>query len=261
MRAGDYRYFDTRFMALAHRGGALLPDNVGRENTMHAFRQAAALGFRYIETDVHATRDGRLVAFHDHVLDRMTGVSGEVSRASLRDLEALRVGGHDPIPTLDEVLETLPDVRFNIDLKSDAAVEPLAAALRSHGAEDRVCVGSFSARRLKVFRALAGPAVATSVGPWGVLVDAYAPLVRRLNATRGVALQIPRRIWRNRLPLLHPGLIAAAHRAGRVVHVWTVDEARDMHRLIDIGVDGIVTDRPDILKTVLVERDLWDGAT
>lgn len=261
VRAGDYRYFDTRFMALAHRGGALLPANLGRENTLHAFAQAEALGYRYVETDVHATRDGHLVAMHDHSLDRVTGTSGLVAHVCLRELDDVRVGGADPIPTLAQVLEEFPRLRFNIDLKSDLAVEPLAALLRSLHAEERVCVGSFSARRLRRFRALAGPSVATSVGPWGVIVEAYAPLVRRLNATPGVALQIPRRIWRNRMPLLNPGLIGAAHRAGRVVHVWTVDAADEMHRLIDAGVDGIVTDRPDVLKDVLIDRDLWDGTS
>lgn len=246
-------------MALAHRGGAGLASNSGRENTVHAFTEAVKLGYRYLETDIHASADGVAVAFHDVSLDRVTGSKGLLSDLPLAALRDQRVGGCEPIPTLDELFETFPQIRFNIDLKADRAVRPLAEAIRRHGAEDRVCVGSFSSGRIRHFRQLMGPRVPTSVGPYGVAWYAYALALRRLRATEGVALQIPRRAWGDRLRLLKPSLLAAAHAAGRVVHVWTVDSADEMNWLIDVGVDGIVTDRPDVLKNVLVARDLWDG--
>lgn len=259
VRAGDYRYFDTPFMALAHRGGAAYPPNVGRENTVHAFRQAVSLGYRHLETDVQATRDGHVVVFHDDTLDRVTDGHGLVSALALDELASLRVGGLDPIPTLGELLTEFPGAFFNIDLKTDAAIGPLARTLIEYGAQDRVCVGSFSSERLARFRALVGHSVATSAGPRGVAWYAFGLVVRRFRWPAGVAVQIPRRIWKERVPLLSPGLIRAAHRGGRVVHVWTVDEPGDMHHLIDLGVDGIVTDRIDVLKDVLIERHLWDG--
>ncbi len=259
MRASDYRYFDTRFMALAHRGGAAYPPNEGRENTVHAFGEAVKLGYRHLETDVQATSDGRLVAFHDDTLDRVTDGRGPVSAHTLAELRGVRVGERDHIPTLDELLESFPEALFNIDLKTPEAVEPLVAAIRAHGAEDRICVGSFSTARLTRFRALAGAEVATSSDPRGVAWYRFGVGVRRLRHAPGVALQIPRRIWKERIALLTPSLIRAAHRGGRVVHVWTVDEAADMEHLIDLGVDGIVTDRVDVLKDVLVKRQLWDG--
>lgn len=259
VQAGDYRYFDTRFAALAHRGGYLCPDDQPRENTLHAFRSAVEYGYRYLETDVHTSSDGVLFSFHDNTLDRVTDGRGAPEALPWHELSRLRVAGTDPIVTMDELFETLPEARFNIDLKVARAVEPLARAIDAHRAHDRVCVGSFSQARLSAFRRLAGRRVATSVGAPGIALRAYAPGVRRLVRSPGVALQIPVRAWHDRLPVVTRGLVRSAHQAGRVVHVWTVNEADEMHRLIDLGVDGLVSDRIDVMRDVLIERDLWEG--
>ena len=161
MRASDYPYFDQPFIALAHRGGSLLPDNVGRENTLHAFGNAVALGYTHLETDVHSTRDGHLVAFHDDVLDRVTDQRGAIAELSFDEVRQARVGGIDQIPTLDEVLDAFPDSYLNIDIKTGGAVEPLVACLNAHRAQKRVCVGSFGPQRLRQFRRLMGQQVAT----------------------------------------------------------------------------------------------------
>ncbi len=152
-------------LAFAHRGGAFHPDLEGLENTLTAFRHAVDLGYRYLETDVHATRDGVLIAFHDAVLDRVTDRRGEIATLSYDEVAAAVVGGREEVPRFDVLLEAFPHARFNIDLKAEAAVEPLARLVEVHGAHDRICVGSFSERRLARFRRRVGPRVATSCGP------------------------------------------------------------------------------------------------
>lgn len=258
MRARDLPYFDRPFAAFAHRGGSLLADNVGRENTLAAFQAAVNLGYTYLETDVHATRDGTLLAFHDHTLDRVTDRFGEIAELPWSAVCRAHVGG-EQIPTMDELFETFPKARFNIDLKAAGAVEPLANVLERHNAYDRVCVASFSDARLARFRRIVGGAVATSTSPSTVLLFAKARWATRLFDTPGYALQIPvsTTIAGRQITLVTPRLIAAAHAAGKLVHVWTIDEPQEMQRLIDLGVDGIMSDRPDLLKDVLLERSLW----
>ena len=144
-------------LALAHRGGSTYAPNVGRENTVHAFRQAVDLGYRYLETDVHATADGQLVAFHDDVLDRVTDACGAIAELPWGEISAARIHGVDAVPTLDELFETFPQARFNIDIKAPGAIEPLVEAIRRHGAIDRVCIGSFSDQRLRAARCRGSP--------------------------------------------------------------------------------------------------------
>jgi glycerophosphoryl diester phosphodiesterase len=245
-------------LAFAHRGGARHPDLLGRENTMAAFRHAAALGYRYLETDVHLTRDGVLVAFHDTLLDRVSDGVGSIGALDIAGLAGVRVAGEE-VPTLAEVVDAFPDARFNLDLKADAAVEPLAAFVVERGLHDRVMVGSFSWRRLRRFRALVGTRVPTSAAP--VEVAAYAVLpgrVARRLAPRVAALQVPHRL--RRLPVTTARLVRRAHRVGVQVHVWTVDDPDQMRALLALEVDGLMTDRTDVLAAVLRERGLWPGA-
>lgn len=258
MRAAEHRYFDTRFAALAHRGGATADVPLALENTLTAFAAAVALGYRYLETDVHVTSDGTPVAFHDEHLDRVTDAAGAIADLDARSLAAVRVGGVEHVPTLDELLDAFPTARFNLDLKADASVAAVARAVDAHAAHDRVCVGSFSTPRLRRFRRLAGPRVATAVSPAGVAAFA-TPGARRLGALdAGVALQVPTR--HRGVPVVTRGLVEAAHAAGRVVHVWTINDPGQMDALIDLGVDGLVSDDLDTLKAVLTRRDLWEEA-
>jgi len=245
--------------AFAHRGGALHPDLLGLENTLLAFRHARSLGFRHLETDVHLTADGVLVAFHDTVLDRVTDGRGRIGDLTLAQLRAARVGGREPVPTLVELLDALPDVVVNVDLKDPRAVAPLARLLAVRGDEDRVVVGSFSARRLRRFRRISAGRVATSAHAAEVAAYRLLPstrLARRLtgSARRGrpSALQVPERV--GPLRVVTPGLVRRAHAAGLEVHVWVVDDGPSMRALASMGVDGIMTDRTDILADVM--RDL-----
>ncbi|MFP5415368.1 MAG: glycerophosphodiester phosphodiesterase family protein [Actinomycetes bacterium] len=259
MRAAPTDYFDVPFAALAHRGGACADAPIEVENSLRAFTAAWAMGYRYLETDVHVTADGTLVAFHDDVLDRVTDAGGRLAALPWVEVARARIGGTEAIPTLDELLDALPLARFNIDIKAPAAVEPLARTLAAHGALTRVCVGSFSTRRLARFRRLTRGAVATSASPLEVGVFALAPGVRGVWPLHGRAFQMPTHEPRTGVRLLRPGVIEAAHRRGAAVHVWTVNDRTEMESLIDLGVDGIVTDDIATLKAVLVARDLWEG--
>ena len=244
-------------LAFAHRGGAYHPEIEGLENTVAAFRHAVDLGYRYLETDVHATSDGKLLAFHDEVLDRVTDRTGTITQTSYAEVEAALIGGQERVPLLGDLLEQFPDVRFNVDLKSPGAVPVLAALLRERGWEDRVLVGSFSPRRMREFRRRTGGRVATSAHPLEVAAYVLLPAWAARVITRGrpVALQVPAR--RGPLTLVSERLVRRAHRAGLQVHVWTIDTAEEMNSLLDRGVDGIFTDRTDILRDVLRSRGQW----
>ena len=175
MRADDYAFFDAPFAAFAHRGGATYEPNLHRENSLHAFKQAVALGYRYLETDVHATRDGVLLAFHDRVLDRVTDRTGAIAELTYAEIAEARIHGLDPIPRLSELLAEFPDARFNIDAKSTGAVDLLAATIAEHEAYDRVCVGSFGIRRLHRLRRRLGCRVPSAASALGVAANRFVP--------------------------------------------------------------------------------------
>jgi len=247
-------------LAFAHRGGARHPELAGLENTLVAFEHAVRLGYTYLETDVHATSDGVLLAVHDAALDRVTGTSATIAATTYDVLADALVGGREAIPRMDELLEHFPGARFNIDLKSESAVPLLADLVERTRAHDRVCVGSFSERRPSRFRALVSRPVATSYGPVGVSLSRFAPrrLAEMVLRGRGDALQVPHRL--RGVTIVTERFVERAHRAGRPVHVWTVDEPAAMEALLDLGVDGLMTDRTDLLRDVLTRRGQWMGA-
>lgn len=248
-------------LAFAHRGGAYHPEVEGLENTMLAFQHAVDLGYTYLETDVHAARDGGLFAFHDAALDRVTEHRGDVARLSSTEVAQALVSGREAIPTMVSLLEAFPDARFNVDLKSEAAVEPLAALVRATDCWDRVCVGSFAQARADRFRRLTGGRVAVAAGPREVALLRLAPTsatARVLLRRHAPVLQIP--VRHRGIRILTPGLVARAHAVGMQVHVWTVDDPGQMRALLDQGVDGLMTDRTDLLREVLVDRGQWMGA-
>jgi glycerophosphoryl diester phosphodiesterase len=247
-------------LAFAHRGGAFHPELEGLENTLTAFQHAVDLGYRYLETDVHATRDGVLLAFHDAALDRVTGTTGTIAEMAYDELADVMVAEREQIPTMVSLLERFPDARFNIDVKAGNAVAPLAELIVRSACHDRVCVGSFNDRRMKHFRALMDREVATSCGPAAVVAARLAPgpLAGRLARTPGDAYQVPHK--RGPLHVVTEEFVARAHALRRPVHVWTVDDPGEMRELLDLGVDGLMTDRTDVLRDVLIERGQWMGA-
>ena len=245
-------------LAFAHRGGAYHPEIEGLENTLAAFKHAVALGYDYLETDVHVTRDGYLLAFHDTVLDRVTDRQGEIAGTTYAEVREAVIGGREEVPTLGRLFEEFPDARFNIDIKSEGAVRALASFIAARNAWDRVLVGSFSPRRIRTFRRLTGGRVPTSASPLEVACFLAVPSGRiadRLTGGRVAALQVPHR--RGPLLVASRALVRRAHAAGKHVHVWTIDDPEEMRKLLDRGVDGLFTDRTDLLKDVLVDRGQW----
>ncbi|MFI2643787.1 glycerophosphodiester phosphodiesterase [Streptomyces sp. NPDC018610] len=236
----------------AHRGGAA----DGLENTVAQFRRAVEHGYRYIETDVHTTADGRLVAFHDATLDRVTDGAGRIADLPWAEVARARVAGREPVPLFEELLETFPEVRWNVDVKAEPALRPLLETIERMDAWSRVCVGSFSEARVVRAQRLAGPRLATSYGTRGVLglrLRSWGvPAALRRSA---VAAQVP--VAQSGVPVVDRAFLRAAHARGLQVHVWTVNEPERMHRLLDLGVDGIMTDHIDTLREVLRERGVW----
>ncbi|CAL9608083.1 glycerophosphodiester phosphodiesterase [Streptomyces sp. enrichment culture] len=239
-------------IAFAHRGGAA----DGLENTVRQFRCAVETGYRYIETDVHATRDGRLVAFHDTTLDRVTDGAGRIADLPWRDVEQARVAGEEPVPLFEELLETFPGVRWNVDVKAEEALLPLLDLIERTGAWDRICLGSFSEARVVRAQRLAGPRLATSYGIRGVLglrLRSWGlPAAVRRSA---VAAQVPEE--QSGVRVVDRRFVRAAHARGLQVHVWTVNEPERIHRLLDLEVDGIMTDHIDTLREVMEDRGIW----
>lgn len=238
--------------AIAHRGGV----EDGPENTMPAFEGVIRLGYRHLETDVHVTRDGVAVAFHDPDLSRVAGRATRIEDLSWAELSEVRVGGVAGVPRLDELLAAWSDVRINLDPKSDRAVEALAEAVLRTDSLDRVGVGSFSDRRLARLRARLGARLCTSAGPREVLRFALGLRLGWPGRGGGArCFQVPAR-YRG-VELVTADFVLAAHAAALPVHVWTVDEPEEMHRLLELGVDGLMTDRPRVLREVLRARGVW----
>ncbi len=235
----------------AHRGGA----SEHPENTMPAFAHAVDLGYRYLETDAHATADGVLVAFHDGALDRVTDRSGVIASLPWESVRQARLPGDVGIPLMEELLTAWPDVRVNIDLKHEASVAPLAEVIERTAAHDRVCVASFSGKRLDRFRRLTAGRVCTAIGPFDIARLRGAGFGLPAKGFAGGCAQVP--VRQGPVRILDKRFMAGAHRVGLPVHVWTIDDPVEMERLLDLGVDGIMTDRPSVLKEVLLRRGLW----
>ena len=248
-----FAFLDTATpFGFAHRGfaaGAGLS-----ENSMAAFAAAVDLGFGYLETDVRVSSDGVALAFHDATLDRVTDGRGRLAASPWSRLQHARIGGTEPIPLLSDLLAAWPHVRINLDVKSERAIGPTVDAIRRTGALDRVCVSAFAGHRIAAVRRALGPRLCTSLGPQEALGLRLAPMLARRRMAAPCA-QVPARAGGR--PFVDRRYLAAAHGRGLQVHAWTVNERLEMIRLLDLGVDAIMTDRADLLRDLLVERGQW----
>lgn len=236
-------------IAFAHRGYA--PD--GAENSMSAFERAVELGYRYLETDVRVTSDGVALAFHDAALGRVTDGAGRVDALPWTVVRGARIAGREPIPLLTDLLAAWSHTRINLDVKSDRGIAPAVDAIRRTGSLERVCVGAFSSRRIAAVRRALGPRLCTSLGPRTAMRLRLAPTVGRRPLAAQCA-QVPARIGRR--VFVDARYLRAAHARGLPVHAWTVNDRTEMLRLLDLGVDGIMTDRPRVLAEVFAARGL-----
>ncbi len=246
-------YLDTHLpIAFAHRGGA----SDAPENTMPAFARAIELGYTYLETDVHATKDGVLLAFHDDDLLRTCGVPGKISELDYSEVRNARVDGKERIPLLQDIFDAWPDAKINIDCKSDGALQPLINSLKQPGILDKVCVGSFSDKRLSHIRQTFGQSLCSSLGPKQVAILRVRSWIGLVKPFEGaLAAQIP--LKQGPITLTDQRLVDDAHSAGLQVHVWTIDEPDEIEHLLELGVDGIMTDKPLVLKQILQNKGLW----
>src|ERR1700709_702994 len=230
---------------MAHRGGAI----EHLENTFPAFEACVALGYRARETDVRVTSDGEPVVFHDPTLDRITDRTGRVEALPWREVQAALIGGREPIMRLEDLLGAWPDVRFNLDIKAAGVLAPLVRAVRRLRVEDRICLASFSDARIAAARRLFGPEVCTSLGPRGAAalrLSSYSPRAAGLVRIQAGCAQVPLQLGGR--SLVDERFLAAAHAQGLQVHVWTVDTVEESTALLDLGVDGLMTDRPAMLR-------------
>lgn len=239
-----------RPLAFAHRGGA----GHFPENSWKAFEHAVGLGYCYLETDAHATSDGEVIAFHDHTLDRVTDATGRVAKLTWKQVAAARIAGTEPVPLMADLLTAWPDVRFNIDVKERAAIGPLVEVLKVTNAWDRVCLTSFSGLRLSATRKLLPMPVCTATTPAGIGAI-RAGLPQHLLRARFAALSV--RCAQIPFSMATSSFIARARSAGLQVHAWTVNDEPTMTRLLDLGVDGIITDQTELLRDVLIARGQW----
>ena len=261
-----------RPLAFAHRGGAAHAP----ENSWPAFEHAVKLGYTYLETDARATFDGKLMAFHDRNLERVTDAEGPINMKSYREVAALRVAGSEPIPLIEDLLGAWPGVRFNIDVKDEAGIPLLPGVLRRTSAWDRVCLTSFSGARLRAVRKLLDHPVCMTTSPSAIAAVRYSIgagsrgsagsagsmgpgrsqepptrlLARRLAQAGACCAQVPGRV------ATRP-FVRRAHALGLDVHVWTINDRAGMTRFLDLGADGIMTDDIETLREVLIERGQW----
>jgi glycerophosphoryl diester phosphodiesterase len=257
--AAVHPYLDGPYpRAFAHRGWHL-GELAGMENSLRAFRRAADEGYVYLEVDVHATADGVVVVHHDHTMERTTDGRGPVAAQPWSAVRTAKINGVEPVCQLADVLEELPHVKINIEVKADSAVAPVLDLLRRTDAWDRVCLASFSEPRLDRLRAAGGARLLTGLGRRSAValrLRSWTPWLRPAPPVRGRLAQLPRR---RVVTIVDSALLRYAHRLGIEVHVWTVDDAAEMVELLDLGVDGLITDRPDVLRTVLRARGAWPG--
>jgi glycerophosphoryl diester phosphodiesterase len=248
----------TRPLVFAHRGGAALAP----ENSIPAFDRGLAEGADGLELDVHLSRDGVVVVHHDDLLDRTTNAIGPIGGRTAAELAALdvtgragRPGERAGVPTLREVLHRYPDVPLIVELKTASQVLARAVVdeVRAAGAAGRVCLGSFSWRALRAVRAYE-PLIPTGAARLEVRIALYCSWVNRVPPVPAYrVLQVPE--VRGRTRVVSPRFVDLAHRRGLAVQVWAVDAADDMRRLLDWGVDALISDRPDVAAGVVRERE------
>ena len=228
----------------AHRGGSLETS----ENTLESFQYALNIGSEYIETDVQLSRDGKVYIFHDDSLKRVAGIDKNFSDLPSHEIDTIKIFNGNAIPTLEEALERFPTTRFNIDLKTDLVAEPALKILKKHNAQDRVCIASFSDARIDLARKYI-PSICTSMGPNQILqirLGAWNLINPKIISD---CIQIP--IYKYGIKLVSKTMVDYCHANHLKVHVWSINDAKTLKKLISIGVDGIITDRPKLLRDVL----------
>ena len=235
-------FLDSEFQGFVHRGDT----SIFLENTIEAFQSAVSLGYQYLETDLRETSDGKIITFHDPNLKRITGANITISETKFSDIRMRRLPSRETIPTIDELLEEFPDSFFNMDLKVNQIEEKVLKKINSHNALERVCLGSFNSKTIKKINSLE-PKILTSMGISQVIKYKF---FQKKNLSK--LIQIPTH-W-NGIKVITKKFIDRLHNDGLKVHVWTVNKETEMQSLIDLGVDGIMTDNASGLIEVMKQN-------
>lgn len=243
-----HEFFATTTVAMAHRG---FHGEVVTENTLEAFDRAIALGYRYIESDLHLSADGVVVMAHDPDLARVGAQSDRIADLTWAQLSTRRLINGERVPRLDEALASWPSIHFNLDAKVHGVAPAAAEVIRAQRAQTRVCIGSFSHLTATLLRRLL-PDSAHSASPREVL---RWRMRRELGGSSPHAFMVPARS--GPISVVSAATVARAHEQGRSVHVWTVNQVDQMRQLLRLGVDGLMTDRADLLKDVLISEGKW----
>ena len=237
-------FLDSEFQGFVHRGDT----SFFIENTIEAFQSAVSSGYEYLETDLRETADDKIITFHDPNLKRITGANITISETKFSDIRMRRLPSGETIPTIDELLEEFPDSFFNMDLKVSHIEEKVLRKINSHNALERVCLGSFNSRTIKKINALE-PKILTSMGVSQVIM--YKFFWKKTNSR---LIQIP--TSRYGIKVVTKNFIDRLHEDGYKVHVWTINSESQMQTLIDLGVDGIMTDNAPGLMSVMRQNKL-----
>ena len=235
-------FLDSEFQGFVHRGDT----SIFLENTIEAFQSAISLGYQYLETDLRETSDGKIITFHDPNLKRITGANITISETKFSDIRMRRLPSRETIPTIDELLEEFPDSFFNMDLKVNQIEEKVLKKINSHNALERVCLGSFNSKVIKKINSLE-PKILTSMGISQVIMYKF---FQKKNLSK--LIQIPTH-WKG-IKVITKKFIDRLHNDGLKVHVWTINKEKEMQSLIDLGVDGIMTDNASGLIKVMKQN-------
>ena len=239
-----------KFIPFSHRGGSIEND----ENTIEAFDKSISLGYKYLETDVQHTKDNKLVIFHDNNLKRICNLDLEISNIYFQELQNIKIFNKHSVPLLSEVLNIWPNIYFNIDPKTERAAYLLLDELKKQKDLSRFCVGSFNSESLNIMREGFKDEICTSMSQDEV-INYFINRIIPVSKNNAPCVQIPMYFYG--VKIVTKSLVEHVHDIGKKIHVWTINDENEMKTLIDYGVDGIMTDRPNKLKEVLIERKLW----
>jgi len=247
-----FEYLENqKFIAFSHRGGAL----ENKENTIEAFQKSVDIGYRYIETDVQNTKDDKLVIFHDDDLVRINNQNIKIAEITYEELENIFIFDDQIIPLFEDTINNFSKINFNIDPKTDRASVLLKNLLINRNDLERFCIGSHFQHRLDLFNLNKFEKMAISMSRQEVIklyINQYLYLFKQATP----CVQVPTSF--KGITIVNEKLIKFIHDQDKKIHVWTVDDQDEMQRLIDLGVDGIMTDRPSLLKEILIKNNLWD---
>jgi len=245
------RLYTEPFHPIAHRGGSLEQ----LENSLSAFKNAWDLGYRYMETDMQASSDGVVYIFHDDRLERVSNGTGLFCEHSSAEIDKLRLNNGERIPRLSEALDALPEALFNIDIKRADGTKPLANFLNTHPQAHRVVAASFVGARLKELKSLVKKPVPVTAVQNDIIRIMLIGLGLPLKRPDVVAVQVP--ISHYGIPIVTKWFVRQCHKLNIKIHLWTIDDEKQMRWLIDLGVDGVMTDKPSLLKEVCLDKGCW----